>query len=127
VQHRRRRGVVGVVGLALVSGAAWLAVTGGGATAAPGGPDGADRAVPLASVNADGAIEAAAAGVIVHRREAGVYDVTLDVPAALSVSSWSAPATVILTPTTATGWVVTFLADDQPVDVDFTLHASPAG
>ena len=111
---------------AIASGAGWLAVAGaGGATTAQAA---SPSVVPIAAaVAADGTMATPSDGRWASRKvDVGRYELAFGNDVALAIRSWDQPAGVTVKPLPGDVWLVTFAAEDAPVDTGFTFRAAPA-
>lgn len=100
-----------------------MAGAGGATTARAAAP----ALVPIAAAIApDGTAATPADGTWASRKvDVGRYELAFGHDVTLAIRSWTEPAGVIVQPLPDDVWLVTFVADDAPVDSGFTFEAAP--
>lgn len=111
---------------AIASGAGWLAVAGAGGAATVARSAVPSAASITASVAADGTNATVSDGTWASRKVgAGRYQLAFDHDVHLVLQSWDALAVVTVEPFSDDLWLITFVAEDAPVDSAFTFRAAP--
>lgn len=105
----------------------WLVVSGasaGGTTEAAAA--GTESVGLAAAVAADGVPLTGAEGWQVKYVDTGRYELRFPAAVQVALRSWDSTGQVTVRPRSATTWLVSFLADGEPVDSGFSFVASPA-